>query len=95
MITHGIATWNRRHSAAQRLVPLECGCRDPWPCRCTPTPLTEKSIDAARDAALHLLNNGHTPMLNVEVLRALWRRGGTDRQLALELCSAVNIREAA
>jgi hypothetical protein len=39
-------------------------------------------IDAGRDAALHLIESGNVPILKFEVLQALWRRGGTDRELA-------------
>lgn len=78
----------RRHQAAQRTVPLDCGCRDPWPCRCTQPPLSDKFIDAGRDAALHLLDRGHIPLLEVEVLQALHRRGGFDRALAEMLHAA-------
>ena len=63
-------------------MPLDCGCRDPWPCRCSEPPLSEKMIDAGREAALHLLDSGHVPVLKFEVLQALWRRGGRDRELA-------------
>lgn len=75
----------RRRKAAQRLVPLDCGCPDPWPCRCTDPPLSNRMIDAGRDAATHILDGGHVPLLEIEVLRALWRRGGADRALAERL----------
>lgn len=76
----------RRRSAAKRLVPLECGCSDPHPCRCTEPPLSEKMIDAGRDAAVHIMDNtGRVPLLQTEVLRALYRRGGDDRVLAEKL----------
>jgi DNA-binding MarR family transcriptional regulator len=42
-------------------------------------------IDAGRDAALHILERGRIPLLEIEVLRALWRRGGGDRELAEKL----------
>ena len=67
------------------IVPLHCGCRDPWPCRCTEPPLSDRMIDAGREAALHILDTGKVPLLELEVLRALWRRGGDDRRLAEEL----------
>jgi len=67
------------------MVPLHCGCRDPWPCRCSDPPLSENMIDAARDAALHLLTCGETPLLGRRTLQALWRRGGSDRELAERL----------
>lgn len=79
----GLAAWKRRHEAARRVVPLDCGCVDPWPCRCTDPPLSEKMIDAGRDAALHILEHSNRiPLLEIEVLQALWRRGSTDRELA-------------
>ena len=81
----GPAAWKRRHAAARRAVPLDCGCPDPWPCRCSLPPLTDKMIDAGRDAALHILEANKIPILEIEVLQALWRRGGTDRELAEHL----------
>jgi hypothetical protein len=39
-------------------------------------------IDGGRDAALHILSVGQVPLLEFEVLQALWRRGGADRELA-------------
>jgi len=47
--------------------------------------MSEKWIDAGRDAAQHLLSVGQTPLLEIEVLQALWRRGGDDRRLAQHL----------
>ncbi|PJK21249.1 hypothetical protein CSX11_16970 [Mycobacterium goodii] len=67
-------------------MPLDCGCRDPWPCRCTEPPLTDRAIDGWRDAAQYVLaTTNKTPMIPLEVLRALYRRGGDDRALAVEL----------
>lgn len=78
----------RRRRAAERLAPLDCGCSDPWPCRCTEPPLTDRALDAWRDAAGHLFDAGKTPLLPLEVLQALYRRGGADRALAKELHAA-------
>ena len=72
----------RRRLASQRCVPLDCGCRDPWPCRCTEPPLTERQVDYWRDAVLHVLDTGCMPLLPLEARQALWRRGGADRVLA-------------
>ncbi|ORB16875.1 hypothetical protein BST37_05880 [Mycobacterium noviomagense] len=72
----------RRRAASWRLVPLDCGCRDPWPCRCTQPPLTDCQLDGWRDAAQHVLDEGYMPLVPLEVRRALWRREGTDRRLA-------------
>ncbi|AFC44587.1 hypothetical protein OCU_33680 [Mycobacterium intracellulare ATCC 13950] len=63
-------------------MPLDCGCRDPWPCRCTEPPLSDKAIDGWRDAAEHVLATGQIPLTPLDVRRALWRRGGRDRELA-------------
>lgn len=76
---------SRRRASARRLAPLDCGCRDEWPCRCNEPPLSDAMVDAGRDAALHLLRHGQVPRLELEVLRALYRRGGSDRALAEEL----------
>lgn len=84
----GLDAWRRRHALARRLAPLDCGCRDPWPCRCTVPPLSDDWIDAGRDAAIRLLNMGMVPLLEIEVLQALWRRGGTERELATVLFEA-------
>lgn len=82
----------RRRAAAARSVPLDCGCgcRDPWICRCTQPPLSGHVIDGWRDAAEHVLATGQTPLIPLEVRRALWRRGGHDRQLAELLHDACN-----
>jgi hypothetical protein len=90
MISHaGVAQWLRRRRASGRLMPLDCGCRDPWTCRCTRPPLSENFIDAGAQAAQHLLDVGYPPLLELDVLRALWRRGGDDRQLAQQLYELV------
>lgn len=76
---------HRRRTEARALRPLRCGCRDPWPCRhygADQAPVTDQFVDGYRDAALHLLAEGLLPAPNVEALRALWRRGGEDQQLA-------------
>lgn len=78
----------RRRSASQRLTPLDCGCVDSWPCHCTEPALTDKAVDGWRDAAEYITATGKTPLLPVEVLRALYRRGGDDRALAEQLHAA-------
>jgi hypothetical protein len=47
--------------------------------------VSEKMVYGGRAAALHLLNCGLTPLLNIETRRALWRR---DRALAEQLHAA-------
>lgn len=77
----------RRRDAAKRSVPLDCGCRDPWICKCTRPPLTERALDGWRDAARHVLATGEIPLVPIEVRRALWRRPA-DRALAEHLHDA-------
>lgn len=57
--------WRQRRQASYRLIPLDCGCRDPWPCRCTVPPLSDKTVDAGRAAALHVLDQGRVPLHHV------------------------------
>jgi hypothetical protein len=80
----------RRREAARHLRPLACGCRDPLFCDCHPPlsqPLTAKMVDAGAQAARHLLEIGYPPLLQLDTLRALYRRG--DRELARELYELV------
>ena len=81
------AELDRRWDAAARSEPLPCGQhRDPLVClarrRVVPS---ARMVDAGADAAAHLLELGLTPVLELEVLRALWRRRGPDRALADDL----------
>lgn len=72
----------RRH-AADRVVPLSCGCRDPWSPSCgSSDELTTKEVDGYRDAVVHLGEHGLTAAARLPELRALWHRGGPDRRLA-------------
>jgi hypothetical protein len=68
------------------MVPLACGHRDPLTCTARgchdERPLTDHQLEAWRAAAQHILGTGPMPLLELDVLRALWRRGGADRQLA-------------
>ena len=74
----------RRRGQSRRSVPLDCGCRDPWPCRCTEPPLSDRRLDAWQDAAEHILASGRMPLVPLEVRRALWRRPES-RDLAARL----------
>ena len=75
------AQLERRRDKANRSVPLDCGCRDPLGCRCTEPPLSDRALDAWAAAAWHILKLGQMPLVPLEVRRALWRRGGRDREL--------------
>lgn len=86
--TFALRQWYRRREAAWRLVPLDCGCRDPWVCRCTEPPPSDRQLDAWRDAALYVLRGHQIPVLPLEALRGLYRRGGPDRVLAEQLHTA-------
>jgi hypothetical protein len=80
---------HRRRTAAAQSVPLDCGCRDPWTCDCTENLFDrdgfDRWVDAGGAAARHLLEVGCTPILETDVLQALWRRGGPERALAQHL----------
>ncbi|WP_245672818.1 hypothetical protein [Aldersonia kunmingensis] len=47
--------------------------------------MSSNALDGWRDAALSVLAAGRTPIVPLEALRALWRRGGADRELAEDL----------
>jgi hypothetical protein len=67
----------RRRYAAARSVPLEDGNRDPWrPWR--PERLSDKQVQAAVDAALHLLAADLPPQFDRVTLEAMWRAGHRD-----------------
>lgn len=80
-----------RRGASQRMVSLDCGCptgphSDPLSCLCTFPPLTEHQLDGWANTARDLLRLPDVvPLLPIEVLRALYRRGGADRALAERL----------
>jgi hypothetical protein len=80
-----VAQLGARRQASYRLAPLDCGCRDPWPCRCTEPPVSEDALESWRDAAEHLLATVGMPVVPIEVRRAWYRRGGRDRALAERL----------
>ncbi|WP_260754961.1 hypothetical protein [Mycobacterium sp. SMC-8] len=53
--------------------------------------MSEHQLDGWSAAALHLLDNGLTPALPIDVQRRLWRRGGRDRRLVSELHTLVGV----
>ncbi len=53
----------------------------------TTRPTLTNNLDAWADAARHLFSHGLPPLVPVEVCRALYRRGGADRELAERLHS--------
>ncbi len=89
---HGPVCWTCRRAAAARLPLLDCGCADPWVCRCgTVAPLSDNQVDGYVDAARFIMDTtGCLPLLPLEVLRRLWSRGGEDRALAVKLRAATD-----
>ena len=68
--------WGRRRLASDRCAPLgDTGnVRDPWqPWR--PEELSQKQIEAAAEAAEHLLALDLLPIFDLDMLRAMWRAG--------------------
>lgn len=89
--SHGPVCWHRRSDAAARMPLLDCGCdtADPWLCRCTQPPLSSFQLDGWALAAGYIMETtGHAPLVPIEVLRALYRRGGEDRALAEKIHAA-------
>ncbi len=70
-----VAGLHRRRKASQRSALLDCGCADPWCCRCRRPPLSDRMIDAGAAAATHLLDTGYLPIFDLPTLRELWRGG--------------------
>lgn len=67
---------------------LDCGCREDCHCEIS---LTDHELDGWAFAARTLLTTaGVQPAVPVEVLRALWRRGGEDREL-VEILNARSV----
>jgi hypothetical protein len=80
------AQLGRRRRAAARSEPAPCGHRDPLTCLARHRDnLTDRQLDGWAHTVAHLLEAGLPPLLQREVLRGLWRRGGDDRQLAQDL----------
>lgn len=75
----------QRRSASYRLPALNCGCRDPWPCRHPDDQVTDREVNGYRDAAQHLLAHGLTPVPNLPAMRAMWKRGGDQQRLAMQI----------
>jgi hypothetical protein len=74
----------RRRAATYRVPPIDCGCADPWTCRCYDAPEpSERNADGYHAAALHLLAAGLLPAPNLGAMRTLWRRRDSEqRELA-------------
>jgi hypothetical protein len=67
----------RRRAASQRLVPLADGVQDPWqPYR--PERLSDVQIQAAVDAAEHLIAQNLPPLFDDATLKAMWKAGHRD-----------------
>jgi hypothetical protein len=66
-------------------------CAFVWPCYCRgDEPPSDRWVDAGAAAAHHILDvAGCTPILDEDVLCALWCRGGGDRALAQNLYDLV------
>ncbi|KAA1249805.1 hypothetical protein F0Q45_13045 [Mycobacterium simiae] len=78
-----VAGLHRRRAHAYRVPRCDCGCPDPWTCRCdNHDEVTEQYVDGYRDAAQHILDAGLTPAPNVRAMRVMWRRGGSEQRLA-------------
>lgn len=75
---HYIAGLRRRRAATYRLPALDCGHADPTCRHDTPT-------SGYAQAAAHLLQLGLTPAPNLPALRNMWRAGGDNQRLAIQI----------
>lgn len=80
-----LAALRRRRSASRRLPPLDCGCRDPLPCRCDDPPLSDRIVDSYHDTVMHLRACGLLAAPRLPEMRVLWRRGDVERRLVTEI----------
>ena len=84
-VCSGATPLGRRRLAEQRCAPLHDGARDPWqPWR--PEKLSEVHVQAAVDAAHHLLAANLPAVFDRDTLRAMWRAG--HRELITELLAS-------
>jgi hypothetical protein len=74
-----VAGLHRRREASRRFVPLACGCPDPWPCRCSQPPLSDRALEAWADAVAHLGAHGLTAIAPPAVRQALYDLAGSVR----------------
>lgn len=77
-----------RRRAARRLPPLGCGCSDPLIHHCEDDEPTDVQVDAYVAVVEHLSQLGYPAAPRIPELRALWRRGPSERRLV----SAVTTR---
>ncbi|RAU99477.1 hypothetical protein [Mycolicibacter senuensis] len=63
---------------------------DPWPMEYEPIPMSEHQLELWHHTIDHLESKGLTPIVETDVCRALWRRGGPDRVLAVRLHQVVS-----
>ncbi|MGW3542049.1 hypothetical protein ACWDNI_16100 [Nocardia niigatensis] len=72
-----------RRAAACRMVG-----GDPWPRQYeSDAEPTAAQLSAWADAANHVAADGLCPVVPREILRLLWKRGGSDRQLAEQIAT--------
>jgi hypothetical protein len=75
----------RRRAASYRCTPLDCGHRDPWPCKHYRDPyVSDKQAEAAVAAIEHLDLVGTPGLLDVNTCRAMWRVGFRDLAVAVD-----------
>jgi hypothetical protein len=69
----------RRRAASWRCPPLDCSCRDPWPCKHYRDPyISDNQAEAAAAAIAHLDLVGTPGLLDIDTCRAMWRIGRRD-----------------
>jgi hypothetical protein len=87
-LDHTVATAiQARRESARRLPPMECGCSDPWPCRCASAEPSDKGVEGYLEAVAHLSSLGLLGAPFLPELRALWRRGDAERRIVRDITS--------
>jgi hypothetical protein len=65
---------NRRHGSV-RLPRFDCGCADPWTCRCREPEPSQRRVQGYVAAIQHLNEHGLTAAALLPELRMLWQQG--------------------
>jgi hypothetical protein len=85
--TEYIAGIRRRRAATYRLPRRDCGCVDPWTCRCDDRGPSDRMVAAYEAAAETLLNEGFAPAPFLPEMRAMWSKSNRSREMVRTIAS--------
>lgn len=90
-----VSQLRHRRTACHRMERLDCGCVDPWTCRCHEKESSRTDPELVKVVAEHLLAATGGPGIghDADAGRALWRRGGRDARLAelINRCGGIKL----